>query len=265
MDVQLNVVSASPPITPHGAFRFLTLPFDAKMNVDVMRALLPTEIAPPPPSEYPVEPILVVSILPQSPLAGSLAKRSDVVDRGVHLRRGHLRLFGRNDDESVRRDARKEALPDVDGVRVAVAPDDDRMRDASLAVLRGGGAEDGDLVRAERAVAGVARDDRRTEAAVARRVVGNRREGAPVAPLHMPPAPVEPAPPDEPPVPADAPAPPAAASPSAPAAPAVPPQPPPLRRPMLPAAPARSCGAGRPCGTARAGGAARTAAVAIAA
>ena len=51
IDVQLKVVSASPPITPHGAFRFRTLPFDAKMNVDVMRALLPTEIAPPPPSE----------------------------------------------------------------------------------------------------------------------------------------------------------------------------------------------------------------------
>ena len=39
MDVQLKVVSASPPITPHGAFRFLTLPFDAKTNVDVTRAL----------------------------------------------------------------------------------------------------------------------------------------------------------------------------------------------------------------------------------
>ena len=51
IDVQLKVVSASPPITPHGAFRFRTLPFDAKTNVDVMRALLPTEIAPPPPSE----------------------------------------------------------------------------------------------------------------------------------------------------------------------------------------------------------------------
>ena len=75
MDAQSNVVSASPPMTPQGALRFLALPFDAKKKVDVMRALLPTEIAPPPPREYPVEPIFVVSILPQSPLVGSFAKR----------------------------------------------------------------------------------------------------------------------------------------------------------------------------------------------
>src|SRR5215510_5240298 len=73
MAVQSKVVSASPPMTPHGALRFLTLPLDAKKNVDVMRALLPTLMAPPPPREYPVEPIFVVSILPQSPLAGSFA------------------------------------------------------------------------------------------------------------------------------------------------------------------------------------------------
>jgi hypothetical protein len=42
----------SPPMTPQGALRFLTLPLDAKKKVDVMRALLPTLIAPPPPREY---------------------------------------------------------------------------------------------------------------------------------------------------------------------------------------------------------------------
>ena len=51
MAVQSNVVSMSPPMTPQGALRFFALPFDAKKNVDVMRALLPTVIAPPPPRE----------------------------------------------------------------------------------------------------------------------------------------------------------------------------------------------------------------------
>ena len=95
----------------------------------------------------------------------------------------HLRLLGRHDDEAVRRHARQKALPDVDGVGRAVAPNDDGMRDAPLAVFGGGRAENGDRVRAtvgvgsETAVARVARGDRGTKAAVFRRVVRQRREG----------------------------------------------------------------------------------------